>query len=76
MPDASAAKLPTCLTCLTCPVCQEPVCLESAKTDEVGCAIHEDCYWARLKRNATPATQDRATRSASGNRRTTPAVGL
>jgi hypothetical protein len=28
-----------------CPRCLEPVKLEDAKTDEDGCAIHEDCYY-------------------------------
>jgi len=40
----SAPKLPIC------PVCQEAVSLEAANTDEDGHAVHEDCYWARLKR--------------------------
>ena len=28
-----------------CSVCNKPVKLESAKTDEDGQAVHEDCYW-------------------------------
>ena len=27
-----------------CPICQKPVPLENAKTDERGQAIHEECY--------------------------------
>lgn len=32
-----------------CPICDKPVPLESAKTDEDGKAIHEDCYVSALK---------------------------
>ena len=31
-----------------CPVCNKDVPLESAKTDEDGHAIHEECYILRL----------------------------
>jgi len=54
----SAPRLPICS------ICQEAVSLEAANTDEDGHAVHEDCYWARLKRNAGPAFKDRATRNA------------
>ena len=37
-----------------CSVCQQPVALETAKTDEDGHAIHEDCYFARFRRDAAP----------------------
>lgn len=33
---------------LLCPICNEPVSLESSKTDEDGCATHEDCYVAKV----------------------------
>lgn len=36
-----------------CPICQRPVELESAKTDENGKAIHEDCYVSEVSRTAT-----------------------
>ncbi len=39
------AKLPIC------PICHDPVSLESANTDEHGCAVHEDCYWAYLEQS-------------------------
>ena len=45
---ASAQRLPICSAC------QEPVPLETAKTDEDGHAIHENCYWGKIKRNGTP----------------------
>jgi hypothetical protein len=32
-----------------CPICNRPVALEQAKTDEHGRAIHEDCYLVRVK---------------------------
>lgn len=32
-----------------CPICNRPVDLESAKADENGHAIHEECYLLRLR---------------------------
>jgi hypothetical protein len=43
---SSTASLPGCS------ICGEPVLLETAKTDEAGRAIHEDCYYASLKQPA------------------------
>jgi hypothetical protein len=31
-----------------CSICHKPVCLESAKTDEGGKAVHENCYWEKV----------------------------
>lgn len=39
-----------------CAICGRPVQLEVAKTDERGRAVHEDCYWANLKRPAVAPT--------------------
>jgi hypothetical protein len=33
---------------LICSVCQKPIRLETAKSDENGKAVHEDCYLQRL----------------------------
>jgi hypothetical protein len=33
-----------------CPVCNQPVALETAKVDEVGRAIHDECYFAIVRR--------------------------
>ncbi len=33
---------------LLCPICDLPVPLETAKTDENGRAFHEDCYALKL----------------------------
>jgi len=33
---------------LHCPICDLPVPLETAKTDEWGRAIHEDCYVLKM----------------------------
>ena len=41
-----------------CPICREPVRVEEAKTNEEGLAIHEECYFASLKRT-TSITQER-----------------
>jgi hypothetical protein len=40
-----------------CSICEEPVELETAKTDECGRAIHENCYVLKLisSENAGPA---------------------
>jgi hypothetical protein len=32
-----------------CPICGSAVPLESAKTDELGIAIHDDCYLLKLR---------------------------
>jgi len=32
-----------------CPICNAPVPLETAKTDEDGAAIHEQCYLLKVK---------------------------
>lgn len=47
--DASL-PIPSAKTTL-CLVCNEPVSLETAKTDESGQAIHEECYLVNLNRN-------------------------
>jgi hypothetical protein len=38
------------------PICNKEVQLETAKTDEVGRALHEECYLLRLnlRRSTTP----------------------
>jgi hypothetical protein len=33
---------------INCSICQKPVTLETAKTDEVGQAVHEECYLLML----------------------------
>ena len=44
---------------LLCPLCNKPVSVESAKTDERGRAIHEDCYVLELKvKQASNDTQN------------------
>jgi hypothetical protein len=39
---------------INCSTCHKPVALEIAKTDEVGRAVHEECYFLKLgiKRDA------------------------
>jgi hypothetical protein len=32
-----------------CPICNEPVEINTAKTDENGKAVHEDCYLKAIK---------------------------
>jgi hypothetical protein len=34
---------------LPCPICNRPVPLETAKTDSDGKAVHEDCYFIKIK---------------------------
>ena len=38
---------------LKCSICNEPVALETTKTDEAGKAVHEECYVLRLSKQAT-----------------------
>ena len=45
----SSLPVPSAKTTL-CSVCNEPVSLETAKTDETGQAIHEECYLVNLNR--------------------------
>jgi azurin len=33
---------------LVCSICQKPVSLNDAKTDEDGMAVHEDCYLIKV----------------------------
>jgi hypothetical protein len=33
----------------TCVICHQPVSLETAKTDERGRTVHEECYLLKLK---------------------------
>jgi hypothetical protein len=35
-----------------CSICELPVSLETAKTDEYGRAIHEECYASKMGLNA------------------------
>ena len=38
-----------------CSICNEPVELEAAKTDEDGRAVHEECYMRRMRlKQVTP----------------------
>ncbi|GEM_PF-2695738 len=51
---------------LTCSVCARPIALETAKTDETGKAVHEECYVRktisrfRTSRYAIPALDGRS----------------
>jgi hypothetical protein len=33
---------------INCSTCHKPVALEIAKTDEIGQAVHEECYFLKL----------------------------
>lgn|GEM_PF-4616014 len=37
---------------VSCVICNQPVCLESAKTDDHGKPVHGECYAASLALNA------------------------
>jgi hypothetical protein len=43
-----AVPIPKRPTLPACPICNKEVQLETAKTDEVGRALHEECYLLRL----------------------------
>jgi hypothetical protein len=50
-----------------CPICHSPVPLETAKTDEQGAAIHEQCYLLKVKlseQTTLDNAPDKQTRSA------------
>jgi len=38
-----------------CHICNKPVKLETAKTDDVGRTVHEGCYLLNLKKGASHA---------------------
>lgn len=44
--EASRAKLNN--SGAVCRICAKTICLETCMTDEHGCAVHEDCYVAKL----------------------------
>jgi hypothetical protein len=54
--DARPVPIPKKPALPACPICNKEVQLETAKTDEVGRALHEECYLLRLnlKRSTTP----------------------
>ena len=39
---------------LICSICWLPLQLESSKTDELGVAVHEECYLIKLRSEQTP----------------------
>ena len=39
---------------IVCQICKKPVVLETARINEYGKAVHEDCYLNALKRMAPP----------------------
>jgi hypothetical protein len=43
-----------------CPICAKAVALETAKTDEVGTAIHDRCYLLKLKLKQASSYDDAA----------------
>jgi hypothetical protein len=42
-----------------CVICDKPVELETARTNERGRAVHEDCYFANLKQRRRLRIPDR-----------------
>jgi hypothetical protein len=45
--------MPTMSEFPTCSLCNEPVEIETAKTDENGLAVHEECYALEIKLEST-----------------------
>jgi len=43
---------------LYCPICSSPVSLETAKADESGIAIHEECYVLKMELQRAQRSQD------------------
>lgn len=47
-------------TSLNCSICNQPVDLETTKTDDYGNAVHEECYvMLCVSKTTTPHTTDR-----------------
>jgi hypothetical protein len=44
MPNRQTLRFPIC------PLCSEPVELETTKTNEDGKAVHEECYYEKIKK--------------------------
>ena len=42
-----------------CPICNKPVVLETARFNEFGKAVHEDCYVRALKASRTQSVPER-----------------
>ena len=42
-------KTPARISNFPCPICGKPVPLETAKSDENGICIHEECYLLKLQ---------------------------
>lgn len=42
-----------------CQICKKPVPLETARINESGKAVHEQCYLNALKGRVSPITSDR-----------------
>ncbi|HEV3512692.1 MAG TPA: hypothetical protein VGS05_13385 [Candidatus Sulfotelmatobacter sp.] len=41
-----------------CQICKQPVILETARIDERGKAVHEDCYLRAIQAQQRPRTDD------------------
>lgn len=65
IPLADLAGVWRCSSKPACSICNEPVDLETAKTDECGRAIHENCYVLKL---ASPVKAVQATFSEYADR--------
>jgi len=48
-PNASPQRILKDVPGSPCPICNKLVAMESAKTDENGHAVHEDCYVVIVK---------------------------
>jgi len=49
IPMEALHPAPHLLQLPVCPICNASVSLETAKTDEEGTAIHEECYLLKVK---------------------------
>jgi hypothetical protein len=47
-----------------CSLCNEPVDLTTAKVDEDGNAIHEECYVLRMQKKEPPPTENPSNESS------------
>ena len=48
-PSPAGSPLRNSSNTVRCSICEKPVSLESAKADEYGRTIHEECYTLKMK---------------------------
>jgi hypothetical protein len=50
---------------INCSICNKPVSLQTARTDEVGRAVHQECYLLKVGVKPDPLSAQRPSQSSS-----------